>query len=169
MRTRKHEPEKPPFEDVGSAAIRSLRGHLELDEDEAALGVYRQARQAISGWRPPPREWVELIQGLIKSQLWNDAVELMQSYVEEVEFPSDRVRLKLGQLLVQKQERPARALKVLAQIPEDSLPQTLEALRRQLIEQAEQLLADGVLELGDRGLNAGRFVRKKPEMTPESG
>ena len=56
----------------------------------------------------------------------------MHSYVEEVEAPSARVRLKLGQLLVQKQERPARALKVLEQIPEGSLPQPLEALRRSL-------------------------------------
>ena len=78
-----------------------------------------------------------------------DAVALLHSYVEEVEAPSARVRLKLGQLLVQKQERPARALKVLGQIPEGSLPQPLEALRRQLIRQAEQLRADGVLELGD--------------------
>jgi hypothetical protein len=149
MRTSKPGPGRVPFEDANASAIRSLRGHLELDEIEAALGVYRQARQAISGWRPPPPEWLELIQGLIKNQCWNDAVVLMTSYVEEVEAPSARVRLKLGQLLVQKQERPARALKVLAQISEGSLPLRLGALRRQLIEQAEQLLADGVLELGD--------------------
>jgi hypothetical protein len=149
MRTSKPGPGRVPFEDASSAAVRRLRGHLELEEIEAALGVYRQARQAISGWRPPPPEWLELIQGLIKNQCWNDAVVLMASYVEEVEAPSARVRLKLGQLLVQKQERPARALKVLAQISEGSLPLPLGALRRQLIEQAEQLLADGVLELGD--------------------
>src|SRR5271167_2770549 len=127
MRTRKPEAGRVPFEDASSAAIRRLRGHLELEEIEAALGVYRQSRQAISGWRPPPPEWLELIQGLIKNQLWNDAVVLMASYVEEVEAPSARVRLKLGQLLVQKQERPARALNVLAQIPEGSLPQPLGA------------------------------------------
>ena len=149
MRTRKPEAGRVPYEDASAAAIRSLRGHLELEENEAALGVYRQARQAITGWRPPPPEWLELIQGLIKNQRWDDAVVLMHSYVEEVEAPSARVRLKLGQLLVQKQERPARALKVLEQIPEGSLPQPLEALRRQLIHQAEQLRADGVLELGD--------------------
>lgn len=149
MKSKKPEAGRVPFQDASSAAIRSLRGHLELEEIEAALGVYRQARRSIAGWRPPPPEWVELIQGLIKSQLWDDAVVLMQSYVEEVEAPSSRVRLKLGQLLVQKQERPARAQKVLEQIPEGSLPQPLEALRVQLIEQADQSLEDGVVELGD--------------------
>jgi hypothetical protein len=138
-----------PFEDAFSAAIRSLRGHLELEEIEAALGVYRQARQAIAGWRPPPPEWLELIKGLIEHQHWDDAIVLMQSYAEEVEAPSPRVRLKLAQLLVQKQDRPARALKVLDQIPADSLPEPLDALRRQLARDAEQRLADGVLELGD--------------------
>lgn len=149
MKMRKPEAGRVPYEDASAAAVRGLRGHLELEEIEAALGVYRQARQVINGWQPPPPEWLELIQGLIKSQFWDDAILLMQSYVEEVEAPSVRVRLKLGQLLVQKQERPARALKVLQQIAEGSLPQPLEALRRRLIEQAEQLLADGMLELGD--------------------
>jgi hypothetical protein len=149
MTTRKPAAGGVPYEDASAAAIRSLRGHLELEEIEAALGVYRQAQQAIAGWRPPPPEWLELIKGLIKGQWWDAAVALLQSYVEEVEDPSARVRLKLGQLLVQKQERPARALKVLEQIPAGSLPQPLEALRRQLIQQAEQLRAEGVLELGD--------------------
>jgi hypothetical protein len=58
MRTRKPAAEGVPYEDARSAAIRSLRGHLELEETEAALGVYRQARQAIAGWRPPPPEWL---------------------------------------------------------------------------------------------------------------
>ncbi len=149
MKARKPAAARVPYEDASAAAIRSLRGHLELDETEAALGVYRQARQAIAGWRPPPPEWLELIKGLIKGQWWDDAVALLHSYIEEVEDPPARVRLKLGQLLVQKQNRPARALKVLEQIPEGSLPQPLDALRRQLVQQAEQLRADGVLELGD--------------------
>ena len=149
MSTRKPEPARVPYEDASAAALRSLRGHLELEEIEAALGVYRHARQAIADWRPPPPEWLELIQGLIKTQSWDDAVVLLHSYIEEVEAPSARVRLKLGQLLVQKQQRPARALKTLSQIPDGSLPHPLEGLRRQLIHEAEQLLADGVLELGD--------------------
>ncbi len=149
MKTRNPGAQGIPYEDASAATVRSLRGHLELEEIEAALGVYRQARQAIAGWRPPPPEWLELIKGLIKNQWWDDAVALLQSYVEEVEDPSARVSLKLGQLLVQKQERPARALKVLEQIPEGSLPEPLEALRRQLIQQAEQMRAEGVLELGD--------------------
>ena len=106
MSTRKPAPGRIPYEDASAAAIRSLRGHLELDEIEAALGVYRQSREAIDGWRPPPPEWLDLIQGLVKTRSWDHAVAVMHSYVQEVEAPSPRVRLKLGQLLVQKQQRP---------------------------------------------------------------
>ena len=64
MRTRKPEAGRVPYEDASAAAATPvLRGHLELEEIEAALGVYRQARQAIAGWRPPPPEWLELITG----------------------------------------------------------------------------------------------------------
>ncbi len=147
-------PDKPragkvPYESPADAAVRALRGHLELAEIEAALGVYMKSRERIVDWRPPPREWVELIKGLVEQQAWESAISVMQQYEKEVEFPSSRVRLKLAQLLVQKQERPARALKVLGQIPEGSLPDPLESLRRQIAEQARQMLEDGVLELGD--------------------
>ena len=96
-----------------------------------------------------PPEWVELIKGLVEQQAWDGAIAVMQHYEDEVEAPSSRVRLKLAQLLVQKQERPARALKVLGQIPAGSLPELLEAIRRQIGEQARQMLEDGVLELED--------------------
>jgi hypothetical protein len=138
-----------PCEDREGAALRSLRGHLELDETEAALGVYQKAREQIAGWKPPPPEWLDLIKALVKHQMWESAVAVMQSYVEEVEAPSPRVRLKLAQLLVQKQERPARALRVLEQLENGPLPENLEAIRRQLGARARQMLEEGVLELGD--------------------
>ena|SRR5271166_4646249 len=147
-------PEKPrpgtvSFEGPAEAAVRALRGHLELGEIEAALGVYLKSREQVIGWQPPPREWVELIKGLVEQQSWESAISVMQQYEKEVEAPSSRVRLKLAQLLVQKQERPARALKVLGQISAGSLPEPLDALRRQIASQAQQMLDEGVLELGD--------------------
>jgi|SRR5271157_6015586 len=84
MKPRKPAAARVPYEDASAAAIRSLRGHLELEEIEAALGVYRQARQAIAGWRPPPPEWLELIQGLIKGQWWDDARALARLHLKEI-------------------------------------------------------------------------------------
>ena len=140
---------KIPYEGPADAALRALRGHLELVEIEAALGVYLKSREHIAGWQPPPREWIELIKGLVEQQDWECAILVMQHYEREVEAPSSRVRLKLAQLLIQHQERPARALKVLGQIPAGSLSEPLESLRREIAKQAQQMLDDGVLELGD--------------------
>jgi hypothetical protein len=129
--------------------LRALRGHLELGEIEAALGVYLKSRERIADWQPPPREWVELIKELLEQESWESAIGVMKDYEKEVEAPSSRVRLKLAQLLVQKQERPAGALKVLAKIPSGSLPPPLEAIREQVASQAQQMLDEGVVELED--------------------
>jgi hypothetical protein len=149
MRPGKPDDGKVCFEDPSAAAIRALRMHLELDEIEAALGVYQHARRAIGGWSPPPLEWFELIKELIDHQNWIDAIDVMQSYLREVEAATPRVRLKLAQLVLQKRGRPARALRVLAEIPDGSLPPELESVRSQLARQARQLREEGPLELED--------------------
>ena len=137
------------YEDPSAAAIRMLRGHLELGEIEAALGLYRKTRQKRPSWRPPDADWLDLNKALIDLQAWDDSIAVMTDYVKEAENPSPRIRLKLAQFLVQKQERPARALRVLGEIPAGSLPESLEAIRRQLFRQAEAMREDGVLELED--------------------
>src|SRR5262249_6251212 len=43
-------------EDRPAAMLRSLRGHLELNETEAALAAYRKARRSSTGWQPPERD-----------------------------------------------------------------------------------------------------------------
>ncbi len=58
MRTRKPEADRVPYEGASAAAIRSLRGHLELEEIEAAQVVARSPEVATSptgGLQPRPR------------------------------------------------------------------------------------------------------------------
>jgi hypothetical protein len=139
---------KLSFEDPSAAAIRRLRGHLELGEIEAALGVYEKSRKRFAPWPLPERDRIELIKALLDHQMWDDLITVMTSHVEEADDPSPRIRLKLAQLLMEKQGRPARALRVLAALPE-SLSESLQTIHRQLVQQAEQMREDGVLELED--------------------
>jgi hypothetical protein len=60
---------------------------------------------------------------------------------------SAKMRLKLAQVLIRDRQRPVAALRVLAEIPPGSLPAELEATRRKLASKADQLRAEGVLEL----------------------
>ena len=73
----------------------------------------------------------------------------MRDYVQRAAEPSPRVRLKLAQVLLQKLARPLQALTVLGQIPDGSLPASLEPLRRKLIQEAEHMREEGDLELQD--------------------
>ena len=64
-------------------------------------------------------------------------------------FPavSDKMRLKLAQVLIRDRQRPMAALKVLEEIPPGSLPADLETAREKLVRQAERMREEGVLEL----------------------
>ena len=140
---------KPRFEDPEGARLRRFRGHLELDEIEAALGVYRRARRKAPPWQPPAPDRRELIRALLEAESWDDAIEVMEDYVREVDNPAPRVRLKLAQLLIHRQARPARALKILQAIASGSLPAPLEPVRAELVREAQAMIEEGVLELED--------------------
>lgn len=137
------------IEDPSTFVLRTIRGHLELGEIEAALAVYAKARRSPTGWQPPEREWRDLIEALLGHQLWDDAVRVMSDYLRELAEPSPRVRLKLAQVLIQKQGRPQQALKVLGQMPAGSLPDDLEAIRTRLVRHAEAMRDEGPLELDE--------------------
>ena len=136
-------------EDHAAGVLRALRGHLELGETEAALAVYQKARRSPTGWQPPEREWRDLIEALVADERWDDSVVVMRDYIRELAEPSPRVRLKLAQVLIQRQGRPQQALKLLGQIPAGSLPGNLEAIRSQLARHAESLREEGPLELDE--------------------
>jgi membrane associated rhomboid family serine protease len=136
-------------EDRSAALLRSMRHHLEVREPEAALAVYHKARRANPAWQPPEADWRTLIEGLLGLQLWDDSVVVMRDYLHGMQQPSPRIRLKLAQVLVQNVGRPMQAIKVLGQIPEGSLPEKLETMRRQLALRAEAMRDEGPLELDE--------------------
>jgi hypothetical protein len=136
-------------EDRSTALVHSMRHHLEVGEPEAALAVYHKARRSNPAWNPPEGDWRNLIEGLLGLQLWDDSVVVMRDYIHGPDQPSPRVRLKLAQVLVQNVGRPMQAIKVLGQIPEGSLPEKLETMRRQLTLRAEAMREEGPLELDE--------------------
>jgi hypothetical protein len=136
-------------EDAGASALRAMRLHLELGEVEAAKAVYEKSSRRLSAWQPDDSAWVDLIQALIGMNAWGEAARVMRDYVQRSAQPSPRVRLKLAQVLLQKLARPLQALTVLGQIPDGSLPASLEPMRRKLTEEAEHMREEGDLELQD--------------------
>jgi hypothetical protein len=137
------------IDDPAAVATRAVRQHLELGEAEAALAVYQHHRRKLGDWRLPDRDWLELIQSALNRQAWNETVLVARDYLERSGSEAPRVRLKLGQVLIQHLDKPLQAIKVLTPIPPGSLPPKLEATRVKLLEKAEFLREEGVLELED--------------------
>lgn len=137
----------PSPEDRSAAATRRLQAHLEAGEVAEAYASYDKSVRTIAGWMPPDADWLALIQALLAAEDWRTGATLMQDYLRRSPKPSARVRLRLAQILVKEQQRPAHALKILDEIPPGTLPENLEATARQLRRQAERMREEGVLEL----------------------
>ncbi len=60
-------------EDPAAAALRELRLHLEMNEVEAALAVYRQSIRKFPNWDVQPADRLELIQAVLDQQSWVEA------------------------------------------------------------------------------------------------
>ncbi|MDR3617811.1 MAG: rhomboid family intramembrane serine protease [Paludisphaera borealis] len=136
-------------EDPSQTALRTLRGHLEAGETEAALSFYRGMRRKFTRWRPPDPEWIELIKAVLAQKAWDDASGLMRAYIDESEFPSDKIRLRLAEVLIRRLDRPVAGERVLEGVAEAGLTPQLAEVRRQLAALAEQKREEGVLEIDD--------------------
>jgi membrane associated rhomboid family serine protease len=136
-------------EDPSQAALRTLRRHLEAGEIEASLSFYKGARKKLAGWRPPDPDWIELIKALLEQQSWEEAVPLMRAYLDESEFPSEKIRLRLADVLIRRLDRPVAGERVLEGVPEAELPPPLAEVRRKLAALAEHKREEGVLEIDD--------------------
>ncbi len=137
--------------DPSTKALRTFRQHLDLGEIEAALAVYQKRSRSRPDWQLSEADCRDLAEALLEQHAWDDAVAVMRDHVRSAFEPSARIRLKLAQILIQKLSRPLQALKFLDEIPEGTLPESLEAIRRELVREATAIQEDedGPLELQD--------------------
>jgi membrane associated rhomboid family serine protease len=153
--TRRREAAKPkkkakPRADVearSAETLGSLRAAIDDGAALEALSAYHDLARMPEGWRPLEPDLLKLIALLQRSGMTAESVPIMGAYVERFPEKAARVRLKLAQVLLRDQQRPAAALKVLGPIPEAELPEDLRPVRRALERQAHKLREEGVLEL----------------------
>ena len=112
------------------------------DEPAAALAVHRRGKLQFSDWRLEEPQHVQMIQGLRKWQLWDDAVISMVEYLHVYTERASLVRLALAQLLIEQLSRPVQGLKVLAKLDLKQLPppqqQKLAALKKRAEKDADE-------------------------------
>ncbi|MDR3635685.1 MAG: rhomboid family intramembrane serine protease [Isosphaeraceae bacterium] len=133
-------------EDRAAAAVQRVRKLIDMGDFAGAAAAYDKSARTLERW-PPQAEHMELIKAMHAAKADVESIPLMRAYCRN--FPADatRVRLKLAQVLIRERQRPAAALRVLAELPAGGLPPDLDAVRQKLAKQAAQMQADGVLEL----------------------
>src|SRR5262249_23137697 len=113
---------------------------------EGALEAYDQAARSLLNWPSQP-DLLEMIKALHARGAEPQSVRLMRDYCRYYPGDSSRVRLKLARTLIRDHRRPVAALRVLEELPADSLPADLEMVRRKLVVKANRMREEGVLEL----------------------
>lgn len=117
-----------------------------------ALTLYEKAGQNAAGWQLPEKDLLKLVEGLCDAKLPNEAVPLLEEYLRRFEKRAVQVRLKLAQLLIEHQQRPSYASRILDGLPATVVPEAYARLRKALERKAQKMIDDGVLELeGERG------------------
>ncbi len=149
--------EPPPKKSVQAAAPPTSPARLaeakarlhelvEAGQFDGALALHLALTRSMNGWQLSEAEMLGLIQGLHTAGKWNESIPLMVESLGRWPERSLKMRLKLAQILIG-QQRPGQALEVLAKIPSGTLDGKLEAARKSLQQQAEELRSTGVMEL----------------------
>lgn len=147
----------PPEEEGLSRTERSRRKilrHISENKPRAALTELQRQQHLNSSFRLDAGHLRRLAQGLIEHEQWNEAITLIEEYLERFDAGADAIRLQLAILLMQKQRRPQAALKVLNQIDDRELSDKLHQRKQQIERAANQLIDSGVIELSGQAFQS---------------
>ncbi len=136
----------PSPEDRAASVLKKVRRLIDEGDFASALSAYDKTARTLVRWPSQP-DLLTLIKAMHSQKAEAESIPLMRDYCRYYPEASAKVRLKLAHVLIRDRQRPAGALRVLAEIPAGSLPPDLEKLRRKLTQQAAQMQEDGVLEL----------------------
>jgi membrane associated rhomboid family serine protease len=142
---------EPSSADKAANALARVQKQIELGDPDGAIAAYDRAARTLPGW-PPDADLRKLIGAFSDAQAWEPAVRLMRDYVRL--YPdtssSDRVRLRLAQVLAFRLASPTKALRVLDEAQAGTLSPDLVVIRDQIAARARRLQEEGeVLEIDD--------------------
>ena len=127
----------------------ALRNRLKCGDAAGAAQLYKQQRASQPAWNPNAADLMALIQALHQQKLWSESVSPMMDYLRQHPENSARVRLKLAQILIEADHRPAKALKVLSKAEPSELPVELQAIYKKLVDRAKRQHATSEVEFAD--------------------
>jgi membrane associated rhomboid family serine protease len=131
-------------------ALDPFRRLLAGRKGTAALALYQKTVHLCESWELPEKDLLLFAELLLGEKLWHDAVPLLEDYLQRFEKRAIPARLRLAQVLIEQQQRPSYATRVLERVPRTGLGTKEEKLRQSLEQKARKMIDDGVLELEGR-------------------
>jgi len=141
----------PPRSKPSARLVKAFNTMIEGGNFQGALEQVQLIRQLLPEWQIPGDQLHKLIDQTQQMKFWHLCIPLMEEYASRFEGDADTVRLRLAKILVDDQQRPRHALRVLSQIPPDRLGPEMEKTRKKIEEAALVQIEDGVLELESGG------------------
>jgi membrane associated rhomboid family serine protease len=136
----------PNQDERSAAAVRRVESLIKDGDIPGALAAYDKSARILFDWPSQP-DLLAMIKAMHAQGALGESVRLMREHCQCFPNESAPMRLKLAQILIRERQRPAAALRVLAEIPAGTLSPDLESAREKLASKAKRMVQEGVLEL----------------------
>jgi len=129
--------------------LQQIKQTIADGQPQVAFAVHQKMLHTHDTWTLPENDLLNLIVAFHKQQLWSESLPPMVEYLQSYSSAATQVRLKLAQILIGNERRPAQALKVLAKLSVDTLNEKQRRTYQQLKDAAEELRAESDFEVAD--------------------
>ena len=130
-----------------NSSLEQIKNILIDGRHELAWAAHRRMANTVDEWRLPEPMLRKMIAGYHRAEQFSESLPLMIEYLRDHYEHAPVVRLKLAEILLRHEQRPAQARAVLAKIPPGSLEPSHEAYRQRLAQWADRYQQDNMLEL----------------------
>jgi membrane associated rhomboid family serine protease len=131
-----------------------LLQHLDDQKPLAAWQTLQKLQHTQPTFRLDREPLRKLALGMIEHEQWNDAVLLLEEYLERFEEQAAAVRLQLALVLLYKQRRPRAAQRNLEQIDPAELSASLQQKQQNAQQAAARMIDSGVIELSGQAFGS---------------
>ncbi|HEY4232420.1 MAG TPA: rhomboid family intramembrane serine protease [Lacipirellulaceae bacterium] len=124
-----------------------LASYLDAGNVNAAFVLYQKIKHVGSGLALDRGQLRAMIKGLQVAGRWHESAPFMAEFIARFPDTAEPMRLKLAQICVVELQRPGKAIDILKAINARRLPPDQLALAKKIAAKAEQMQAEGVVEL----------------------
>lgn len=129
---------------------RSVTAHIAAGKPDAASKTFRQIKRLNPNARWQDSELYQLILLYQKQSNWDQVIRISHEYLESYDGQTANVGLNLAKVILLEKDSPRKAIEALRKIKDpSSLSPKQKKIFQAIVKKANQLIAEGAIELGD--------------------